>query len=212
MKTITFIICFHTWPWTKYCLESLNLEDVVVVNNNPIEGSKIVDWYIGPQDRSHNKFCKAESEFLKDIGVKVIQPEDRPLKHGQAMDYARDWFISQGYDIMVHIEPDCVASGNEWRDNLVNAIKGGCWMASGFRDHRGYLRPCPSAWDLQNTKHLSFSFSSRPDGKKWDTGLKAWYECNLLGKDKYVETHDLTHYGGGSWRNRHPSHPIVYYL
>lgn len=212
MKTVTFVVCFHTWPWIKDCISCLSLENLVVVNNNPSKAEDIKGWYLGRPDRSYNKFCAAEEEFVKSMGLPVIRPDGAPLKHGQAMDFARDLFIDQGYDVMVHIEPDCIVSGNKWWSNLVGAIEDGYWMSSGDRDHRGYLRPCPSAWNLEKTRNLSFSFFPRTSTEKWDTGLKAWHECHLLGKDKEVEVPDFLHYRGGSWENRHASHPLVCYL
>lgn len=141
------------------------------------------------------------------------------------MDLAMRWCINNGYNTMVHTEPDTIISGTVWYQNMIDAIAEGNWMSGGIIGHHKEIMPCATAWDvhafikqrlnfmttdkkpedLENLTNPQFEhlydWQAAQEGWAkigWDTGLRAWYLCALKGKAKHVGLPDFQHLWGGS--------------
>jgi hypothetical protein len=101
-----------------------------------------------------------QHEILDLANVVLHTSDTENLGHGKGMQTGYEWLRDNGYDIMVHIEQDCIYSDRIWRDNIVGAIEGGAWVA-GLAQHPWGLQISASAWDIAQVKH---SFCICPKG------------------------------------------------
>src|SRR5262249_35261327 len=132
---------------------------VLVVDNNPRRGE--VGWVPG---------CERERHWLRahprvDHLANPSGPDGRlgTRTHGLGVDAGVAWCRERGVDVMVHFEPDCLVEGRTWRENLVDAIGRGAWMAGSFRKAYGPIHPTPTAWRVDELR-TSFRVQDRaPD-------------------------------------------------
>jgi hypothetical protein len=220
------MIAFHTADWIKVAvtsyLEHFPNDRILVVDNNPKRGE--VDWT--PDCERERRWLLGHSrvDYLPNTQLPSDRNYDPP--HGIGLDVALEWAKARGAEVLLHFEPDCLVLGRCWRENLLEAIAQGAWMAASFRHPFGTLHPTPSAWRIDRVR-TSFSGQRRagdachpryhelvdlerlraevePRGEwswwetYWDTGEKAWFECAVADRAAQVETPDFRHYWGGS--------------
>jgi hypothetical protein len=224
-----FLVAFHSPYWVRVAVESY-LEQfpgdrLLVVDNNPRRGEP--GWY---------PYCEEERAWLvAHPGVILIDnprqhtlPDGR-LEHGYGMDVALDWARAHGAGILIHLEPDCLITGKQWRENLLRAVNEGAWMAGGLRQSHGPIHPTPSAWRVaevrtsfrtgswaEEQRHPRFTelvqlarLEADPtregrwirDARQWDTGHRAWFAAAVHDRAALVEVPGFRHYWYGSvWR------------
>jgi hypothetical protein len=206
-------------------LELFPGDRLLVVNNNPRRGEP--GWY---------PYCEGERAWLvSHPGVILIDnPRHGPLPdgrldHGGGMDVALAWAREHGAGVLVHLEPDCLITGRQWRENLLRALAQGAWMAGGLRQSHGPIHPTPSAWRVAEVRasfrigswaeeerhprfaelvHLAALEADRsPEGRwirnirYWDTGHRAWFAAAVHDRAALVEIPGFRHYWYGSvWR------------
>lgn len=214
MRAAVVMVTFNErrkWDWAKQAVTSFrkHLSDVTLV---------VVD---------HNHISD-EQDFLESNGAIVLQGSGSQY-HGDGLDLAADWCRANLYHIMVHIEPDCIITGNQWLYDLVNPIENGYWMAGAFQLPWGTIHICMTSWLIQK---IPGSFSYSPiimdrefrrlvnadflnelnsldcnqqerwmmwDKNVWDTGLKNWFDCACYNKSKLVNVNDINHL----WNSRY---------
>ena len=229
MNTVTVLVAYHTPAWIKVAVTSYGRvfpDRLLVVDNNPQSGEP--GW---------DPSCEAERQWLRrhpQIDV-VAGPE--PRTHGSGLNAALAWCRQHGTDVMIHIEPDCVVTGPEWRNNLLDAIRRGSWMAGAERKRYGPIHATPSAWLVSRVQD---SFDAQPragdqhhprfhelidwerlknsairEGSwtffeaQWDTAQKAWFRAAIVDRAALVETPDFKHYWLGSTRNRFSDEQLI---
>ena len=150
-----------------------------------------------------------------------------PLFHGDGLNFARKWCLDHGFDAMCHFEPDSLMWGRDWYMKLNQGIDWGYWVC-GISNRPGHgIRPCPSLWVLEPTKHIDFNIQPKGNDvnhpryeevigpgqyaekiagdfftENWDTGAKLWFECAI--QDKAIcngPTLDFKHLWNGSGKN-----------
>src|SRR5438477_11583602 len=153
MKTVTVLVACFSAAWIKVAMNSYRRffsDTLVVVDNNP-----------QPGEREWNTFCDAEQQWLRSQSHIHTITNQGSRTHGGGLDAAVAWCRQNDVEIMVHIEPDCLISGPQWRRNLVNAVEQGAWMAGAVRKRYGPTHVTPSAWLVDE---LNSSFEAQPRG------------------------------------------------
>jgi hypothetical protein len=149
------------------------------------------------------------------------------------MDHAAQWCRTNGIRWMLHFEPDCLISGVEWMNRLLDATTKDIWMAGSHRKSYGPIHPTPSVWDVNQ---IQSSFQEQPRGSDmghprfhelvdmkdlmaqarveklesywaswWDTAQKPWFDAAIHDKALLVEdSPDFHHFWRGSSSNRDP--------
>lgn len=138
MKSIAVMVVYsdvNRWDWTKISITSFR-------EHFPDDPLLVVD---------HNHFAP-ERAFLASWGA-IVLDNHGPTTHGGGLDAARLWCLENGYEVMVHFEPDCEVYGRRWYANLVGAIEFGYWMSGSQKMPFGPIHPCPSAWLLDKFDH-----------------------------------------------------------
>ena len=169
-------------------------------------------------NNTSHRLLDGERAFLDALPWVRRVPVGPDLEHGDVIDFGREWLLSQGYETMVHIEPDCIVHSAKWYNELVTALEGR-WGAFSIHLEDGRYHPTPSAWDLRKTQHLSWRFRRKGDEvldkqysslvkdercvcpwlrKSWDTAQYAWYCCARDGMAAAVPGTDFRHLWGGS--------------
>jgi hypothetical protein len=226
------LVSFHSVHWIRVAVESYLRqfpgEWILVVDNNPYRGEP--HWV--PD-------CEEERDWLAGHpGVRLLEglsgPENRlpdgRREHGAGIDVALTWCRQHGARVLLHFEPDCLISGRGWRDNLLQALAQGAWMAGGFQQSFGTIHLTPSAWQVAEVR-ASFRFQpwgedrhTQAFGKLvdlvqletdpsaaavwirrvqgWDTGHKAWFEAAAVGRTALVPVPGFRHYWSGSFARR----------
>jgi hypothetical protein len=231
MEVVPILVAHHSIYWIRVAVESY-LEQfpedrLLVVDNNPRRGE--ASWY---------PYCEEERDWLASRpGILLVDSTRTPghflpdgrLEHGSGMDVALDWCREHGARIMVHLEPDCLITGRQWRDNLLRPLAQGAWMAGGFRQSHGPIHPTPSAWlvaevrasfrpapwteedehdprfqALLNLEALENDPEERwvREARYWDTGHLAWFQAAYHDRAALVETPGFRHYWFGSSARR----------
>lgn len=220
MRIKFFMIAHFSVGWTKnFCKlfsTSFPNENLLVVDNNPPSKELALSF-------PWKSKCAVESQWLKsqsDHNITVIRRPDSEFVEnvggttGLAMNFARDWCLSNNYDYFCMLEPDCVwATGNyDWIEALKKPAKEDKkWVVGQNYFPDGRLAHTPSLWRLDAIKHMSFHQTTK-DGDEdhpahkehlkqnilygpenwaiwnvnWDTAQKAWFYC--LSKDKAAKT------------------------
>lgn len=226
-RVLITLTSYYSYGWTKSCVSMLRRyvpdAKILVIDNNPSPNDderRIKTFKNYPYDSiarivKNNSMALFEDErqWLASVpNLKVIQTSLR-LFHGEAINLAMQYARGAYFDVLVHVEPDCLITGSQWYTNLVNAITEGYWMASGAKLADGSLHPCPSAWSVANTHAYNFKHIYKESDyfepqypflvdinktydfeiTHWDTAKKAWYECAKLNKAKDVLTNDCRH-------------------
>jgi hypothetical protein len=227
MGILPVMTAFKTHVWTKISLSSFHEvfpdDLVLVVDNNPeIDAEGWTD------------ICREETEWLTSHPNLLYRKNpNSPKRHGLAMDLAASAARELGYKFILHFEPDCLISGRDWFENLVEGARGN-WMVGSHRKDYGPIHPTPSIWDLDQIKtsfetqprdhdeshprfrelfdleHLRKRVLNEGDswdwwGKYWDTAQRAWFLAAIEDKARLVEkAADFVHYWSGSRPDRGP--------
>ena len=236
MKIVPVLVAFHTAEWIQVAVESyldaFPEDRVLVVDNNPVRGEP--GW---GQD------CERERFWLAAHPKIILVPNRAPpgritgRTHGEALNVAVEWCRGQGADVLVHFEPDCLVTGRRWRENLLDALERGAWMAGSHRKPWGSIHPTPSAWRVAE---LRATFEGQPRARDrpharyaelvnedairaetgplgtwpwwdlyWDTGERAWFHAAASDRAALVETPGLHHYWCGSTSNRRSREDLI---
>lgn len=237
MKAVSMLVAFHTVDWIRVAvtsyLEAFPEDRLLVVDNNPRPGEP--GWRIE---------CDRERLWLAaHPAVDLVENRARPdlqdgrRTHGSGIDAALAWCRKRGVDVLVHFEPDCLITGRQWRQNLLDAIAQGAWMAGTHRKVYGVIHPTASAWrvdkvqasfrptpraaDVRNTRFGELvdleplRTETEPKGawfwceRNWDTAEKAWFEAALEGRTALVGEEGFHHYWLGSTDRRKPQEELV---
>ena len=102
----------------------------------------------------HNKGID-KNKILDLANVILYSPADDDQGHGRGLQTGCEWLREHEFDVMVHIEQDCVYSGHQWYDNLVKAIDDGAWVSGVNTTPWGMRHIAGSAWRLD---HVLYSF------------------------------------------------------
>src|SRR5262245_21314623 len=227
MRAVPALVSYHSVHWIRGAVESyaeqFPEDHLLVVANNPRRGER--GWR---PDCERERRWLAAHPFVELIdGPPVPSGPWSNRIHGAGVDVALEWCRARGADVLVHLEPDCLVTGRQWRDNLLGALAEGAWMAGSFRQPHGPTHPTPSAW-LVSEVQASFRarqwrggdeghprFRELVDlevlwasyaplgllprwGKYWDTGEKAWFEVAVRDRAALVETPGFRHYWFGT--------------
>jgi hypothetical protein len=230
---VPVLVAFHSAYWVRVAVESyletFPGERLLVVDNNPRRDEP--GWY---------PHCEEERDWLAaHPGVRLVDnprpPEaflpDGRLEHGAGIDVGLEWCRAHGARVLIHLEPDCLVSGRQWRDNLVQALDAGAWMAGGLRQSHGPIHPTPSAWLVERTGASFRSGTWAPEEEEsphfaalvnlpalhndpsrgahwirtmryWDTGHRPWFRAAAHGRAALVPTPGFRHYWNGSLDRR----------
>lgn len=238
-----FIICFvsyFSYGWTQNLIRSLNRYipncQILVIDNNPLkfDSEKRMQSFIGCKDARQRPItkqivgCEIERAWIKQHNHIISLTTPEKLNHGHAIDMAMKYAHKNGYKTLIHIEPDCIMHGSTWLKNLLSSIDKGFWMAGSYQLETGHLHPTPTAWNVEKTHQMSFSFQKIKEEindpefaclydpsdcivfwqEVWDTGVKAWYECAKLGKAHKCQAPDFQHL----WAKSSSKFPNILYL
>src|SRR5262249_49259367 len=118
MEVAGVLVAYHSAQWIGIAVESylehFPGERLLVVDNNPRREE--IGWL--PD-------CARERAWLTSHPAITLidnpQPPDGLLQnrtHGAALDVALQWLRHHGAGVMVHLEPDCLVTSRQWRDNL----------------------------------------------------------------------------------------------
>ena len=142
--------------------------------------------------------------------------------HGNGMDFGVDYCKENGYDYMLHFEPDCLVRGIAWLKAMLECIEIGAWATGLFACNHSdqIIHVCPSIWDVnspackpsfarqpmkEDRQHVKFEELTHFKGiarrwDRWDTGQKNWWIAELEGKAMWAKPkqNDFTHYWSGS--------------
>lgn len=228
-NTLVVLVSYFSYGWTKNCVKLLNscVEeiDILIVDNNPCikdstsRAKSFIDSrnsHYKPVENNSIKKCEFERNWLSNVkNVTTIQTEKRST-HGTALNLAMKHAWNQCYSHMVHVEPDCIFTGNKWFLALKKAIDNN-WMAGSCVFPTGHIHPTPTIWDVRNTHRLNFepcifhkdllepdyellykkvkNYNDHQDANMvwFDTGVKAWYECAKKGKAQKSQSFDFQH-------------------
>jgi hypothetical protein len=232
MDIVPTLVAYHSIYWIRVAVESylehFPADRLLIVNNNPRRGE--AGWY---------PYCDEELEWLATHPRVFLVDNPRlpgnsfpggRLEHGSGIDVALDWCREHGARVLVHMEPDCLISGRQWRENLLRPLAQGAWMAGSFRQSHGAIHPTPSAWLVVEVR-ASFRSGSWAREKcdpgfaalvnlaaleddpspeacwmrqvgYWDTGHRAWFQAASQGRATLVETPGFRHYWRGSVARR----------
>lgn len=218
MNTCIIIILHYTYGWTQDCVKSLAKhlpnKKLIVFNNNP-QPKQLVLKTRGFWGKSleTNMLCQKEVQFVKNNSfvtefVEVPRSFNQEIVqlpfHGDVLDFAFRWCSNSGYDSLMHLEPDCVAHGNKWFDDMEVLLHKGNWLVGvDYMNKNGdYVMPlCPTFWkikpilELINSKKLTFNKYT----DTINTGQKIMRECQILGKANFVsDFSSMVHYNKGS--------------
>jgi hypothetical protein len=241
MDAVPVLVAYHSIYWIRAAVESY-LEHfpgdrLLVVNNNPRRGE--LGWY---------PYCEEERDWLASHpGVLLLDNPRLPgsmspngwLEHGTGIDAAVSWCRTHGVRVMVHLEPDCLVTGRQWRENLLEALARGAWMAGSHCQSHGPIHPTPSAWLVAEirTSFRPGSWAGEEDDPQfkefmnpaalendrspqgrwvrlvryWDTGHAGWFECARRGRAALVEAPDFRHYWYGSVGRRFSDRTLADY-
>jgi hypothetical protein len=230
MRIVPTLVAYYTADWIRVAITSYlhHFPDdrVLVVDNNPRRGE--VGWVPDCERERHWLKSHPRVDYLFNTLVPCRRYGDRP--HGLGIDAALEWCRGRGADALLHFEPDCLVMGRRWRENLLEALARGAWMAGSVRKDYGPIHPTPSAWRVEQAR-TSFSGQERaPDARHpryhslvdierlkaevvplgdwpwwerfWDTGEKAWFDAAKQDHTALVEAPDFRHYWNGSTAQR----------
>jgi hypothetical protein len=227
------IISYRSRLWIKVGLLSFRrfFPDlpVLIIDNNP-------DSKIPAHDRNVEEERKWITRWRLHDHHHYFEKTGFPEKsHGRAMDWALRWCRTNGFDWMLHFEPDCLIDGTEWVNKLLDAAKKDIWMAGSHRKSYGPIHPTPSIWKVNQ---ITSSFGSQRRGSDmnhprfhelmdmkellsdpvnrggpngywetcWDTAQKPWFDCAVHDKAVLVEeTPDFRHFWCGSTSRPDPA-------
>lgn len=231
-KCVVVMITFHTYHWTAQILPQLKRYSrlpLLIVDNNPgINDSperrnsyNVTSCYNA--SGKWDGFCEPEKQLIRKQNAIVITTP-WCMEHGRAVDFAAKWAIEKGFDVMIHIEPDCVIWNSQWIPTLLAELKQDKWVASGKRYPSGELHPTPSAWRLDVWNYLGLSFVTfkrtiellEPKFHElinvrkmvavhrdfWDTAFYAAYRCARRNRASYVTCPGFAHKFRGSITQR----------
>jgi len=105
----------------------------------------------------HNR-SEDKHNILKLASVVLYTPLTEDQGHGMGMQTGFQWLRKNGFDVMVHIEPDCMYSGTQWYTNLISALQNGAWLSGLNQNPWGTMQVAGSAWKLDQVQH---SFKTR---------------------------------------------------
>jgi hypothetical protein len=226
LRVVPTLVAYHTADWIQVAvvsyLEHFPEDRILVVDNNPRRGEP--GW---------DSDCERERYWLRahprvDHVVNTLVPcgFNGERLHGHGVELAVQWCRDRGAEVLVHFEPDCVIEGRRWRDNLLQAIESGSWMAGAHRKAWGSIHPTPSAWRIDRLRVTFCGWERDADSRHpryaelidterlraeveplgcwpwwertWDTGERAWFHAAVQNAATMVEAPDLRHFWNGS--------------
>jgi hypothetical protein len=226
LRAIPALVAYHTPDWIQVAvasyLEHFPEDRILVVDNNPRRGEPGWD----PDCERERYWLRAHSRV--DHVVNTLTPCDingeRP--HGHGVELAVQWCRDRRADVLIHFEPDCVIEGRRWRENLLQAIECGAWMAGAHRKAYGAIHPTPSAWRVDRLRTTFSGWARAADSRhpryakllnierlraeveplgrwpwwerSWDTGEKAWFVAAVHDAAILVDAPDFRHFWNGA--------------
>ena len=226
---LVVLVSYFSYGWTKNCVKLLNsyLEeiDILVVDNNPsiMDSRERAKSFIDSRN-SHYKpvennvivKCEYERKWLSNVGNLVSIQTEKRSTHGTSLNLAMKYAWNQGYRYMVHLEPDCIFTGDKWFLALKKTIDNN-WMAGSCIFPTGHIHPTPTIWDVKNTHSLNFepcifhkdlleidyellykkvkNYNDHQEANMvwFDTGVKAWLDCRIQNKAVVCNAPDFEH-------------------
>ncbi len=220
------LVAYRTGSWMPIAIESYLAhfpEDrLLVVDNNPQPGE--TGWSSALRRERRWLSSHPRVDLIDDRGTFPGILTRR--SHGAGMDVALDWCRRRGADVLLHIEPDCLISGREWRAHLLRAIEQGAWMAGAHKKPWGPIHPTPSAWLVQEARtsfkvqpkaedlnhprfrefvdHEALKYQAHQEGSwdwartNWDTADRAWFRAAVHDRAAFVPAPDFRHFWRGS--------------
>lgn len=216
MKIATVLITHFTYGWTQHCIQSFlanTKHSLIVFDNNPPPNK----YYRNTRKQAGkkqiwNQLCQLESQYIRQCPrthvIDVPKPKDdkRLFTHGEVLDLAFRWSKAEGFDSILHIEPDCLVSGSEWIREMQEKLETKWAVGKKPYMNRSHGKGiiicslCPTLWRIQEILDLSTSFEK--DGR-YNTGQKILESCHNLGQLDVVNGNDFKHFWHGS-RCHHP--------
>jgi hypothetical protein len=220
------VVSYQTRRWIKVALRSYRRHFpegmILVVDNNPKPGER--GWSADVQE---------ERAWLKSLpDILLIENPATRKSHGSGLDLAADWARQNGFEFLLHFEPDCLISGRRWYEALRDAVDRGAWMAGSCRRPYGPIHPTPSLWRVDR---IESSFEDRVRGvdeahprfrelfdldwlvnaireqrgavswwqTHWDTAQGPWFRAAMHDRTALVSpTNDFHHFWLGSTGHR----------
>lgn len=230
------MVSHFTYGWTQDCVNSLRIHcpefPLLIVDNNPSKNdnedrakSYTKTWH----KKNYAERCEMsdiESKWIRSQKEITVLDTDHYMNHAESINMANQWAHKRGIEILVSIDPDCVAQGSEWVKSFVAAINNGYWLVSGDMWPSGIARLIPCAWNVKESLGFGFDTCSwKKDSNSkfykeivkpkyiidwqerlgnWDFGQKYFFECAKIGKFVYVPIWDFKHFNRGSRGHYHP--------
>jgi hypothetical protein len=227
------MVAFNTYEWIVPCIESYYKHfnaPLLVVDNNPcpnhtsasIERRKEENWFFSSPDfkNEHDQEWMAkESDWLKKQPIIYIESLQRinnewPVRgeqHGLCIDLTVEWCKKNNVDIMLHIEPDCLITGDKWYYDVLEIINKGAWVVATGGHPTNVLGEfvftkidtAGSMWVISKFKKSFVARKSPIEGYNWDTAQGNYFEAAVNGKAFFLDKlHEFKHYGQGSYVKR----------
>lgn len=212
MDNLAIIMIIHyTYGWTQDCVQSfLRCTDrrLIVFDNNPLPNQ----FYRNTRKQAGYKqiwsrLCEQESFYVRKLDrvqvVNVPKPENdkRMMTHGEVLEMAFRWCKSNGYNTLLHIEPDSKVSGGDWIGQMEDRIRTKWAVGQAPYINRDWGRNiivislCPTMWRIDEILNLNIGFEK--DGR-YNTGQKILEICRDKGMLDAVETNQFEHLWHGS--------------
>lgn len=203
------MVIHYTYGWTQQCVESfLDKTDrkLIVFDNNPLPGQ----YYKATRRDAGaspiwNRLCQLESEYVRSLDrVQVVKvPLSNPKRlpsHGKSLDFAFDWCQDQGYDSVLHIEPDSVVKGSSWIKQMEKELQSHWAIAKKPIMNRGVEKSivvclCPTMWRISEILDLGIGFSKQ---RHFNTGQKILKTCQTAGQLATIRTNEFKHFWQGT--------------
>ena len=174
------VITYRTWPWSVIAIRSFQAHfphsRLVVIDNNPPKGH---DQWVSR--------CATEQLWLRrQRDLVVISNPGNDYSAGAGIDLAIAYCRDHHHQVMVHFEPDCLISGDNWLGSLVSALYDGAWMSGQLKRFYGPIHPTPSAWRT-DVPWVSFKSCSRDSDRTNPRFSELFLETTLI---KWAQVHE----------------------
>jgi hypothetical protein len=197
---LVVLVTFRSEKWTKVSISSFFdhfIGDMLVVDNNPLYHEE--HWPYNEYEWITNNF---DIPVIKNINAVENFQKTEGGTHGIGVDIAVDYAKNNGYEYILHIEPDCVFYDIGWFQEMNQRIREeNLWTIANGVDmkmnsgaiwdpekkiilHTPHI--CSSIWKIDDTPNVSFnSMISKPGDTKYREIIESYYDKKELnGADK----------------------------
>jgi hypothetical protein len=193
---LVVLVTFRSEKWTKVSISSFFdhfIGDMLVVDNNPLYHEE--HWPYNEYEWITNNF---DIPVIKNINAVENFQKTEGGTHGIGVDIAVDYAKNNGYEYILHIEPDCVFYDIGWFQEMNQRIREeNLWTIANGVDmkinsgaiwdpekkiilHTPHI--CSSIWKINDTPNISFNLIvSEPGDTKYRELIEKYYDEKELG-------------------------------